>query len=526
MGGLTARRPVGRFGFYLMSSGPFPGYFPAFSLPNRAESGDTASPPRGVSRAGVCLLPNRPYPGKKPVPDSLLDSDALKDDFVLSPDFIRRVLEALDRGNADEVKDLLAPVHAADVADLLGLVRSRERRALLDLVGSDLDSAVLSELEEDVRDQVLEHLDPAIVAQAIEELGSDDAVYLLEDMGEEQQREILDQVPEADRSAVEMGLQYPEYSAGRLMQREFVAAPPYWTVGEAIDYMREAKDLPQEFFEIYLTDPGAHPIGAVHISRIVRSPRTVPIEDLMEEDIHVIPAEMDKEDVAYAFEQYDLVSAPVVDDGGRLVGMITIDDVMNVIHDEIQEDILALGGVGTEGLSDSVVTTTSRRFSWLFVNLFTAIIASLVIAVFQDAITEIVALAILMPIVASMGGNAGTQTLTVAVRALATKDLTPTNAFRIVTRETLVGGLNGILFAIVMGLICYFWFDDGRLALVIGLSMIINLLAAGLAGILIPLGLQRAGADPAIASSVFVTTVTDLIGFFVFLGLATLVLLG
>lgn len=460
------------------------------------------------------------------MPDTYADSEALEDDYVLSPEFIARVLEALDRGNAAEVKALLEPVHAADIADLLGLVRSRERRALCDLLGSDLDSAVLSELEEDVRDQVLEYLDPAVVARAIEELGSDDGIYLLEDMDEEQQRQILDQVPEADRSAVEMGLQYPEQSAGRLMQREFVAVPPFWTVGETIDYMREAQDLPQEFFDIYLTDPGAHPIGTVHLSQFVRTRREVPIEDLMDEDVHVIPARMDKEEVAYAFEQYDLVSAPVVDEGGRLVGMITIDDVLAVIHDEIEEDILALGGVGNTGLSDSVLTTTTNRFAWLFVNLFTAIIASLVIAMFQDSINQLVALAILMPIVASMGGNAGTQTLTVAVRALATKDLTPTNAARIVMRETLVGGLNGILFAFVMAIICFFWFDDGKLAFVIGISMIVNLLAAGMVGILIPIGLQRAGADPAIASSVFVTTVTDLIGFFVFLGLATLVLLG
>ena len=460
------------------------------------------------------------------MPDSFLDSEALEDDFVLSSDFISRVLEAVDRGDAAEVKSLLEPVHAADIADLLGLVRNRERRALCDLLGKDLDSAILSELDEDVRDQVLDHLDPAVVAKAIEELGSDDGIFLLEDLDEEQQREILEKVPEADRSAVEMGLQYPEHSAGRMMQREFVAAPPFWSVGETIDYLREAKDLPDNFLDIYLTDPGAHPIGVVHLSQLVRTQRVTPIEDLMDEEVHVIPAQMDKEEVAYAFEQYDLVSAPVVDETGRLVGMITIDDVMDVIQDEIEEDILALGGVGNAGLSDSVITTTTHRFSWLFVNLFTAIIASLVIALFQDAIAEIVALAILMPIVASMGGNAGTQTLTVAVRALATKDLTPTNAFRIVIRETLVGGLNGVLFAIVMALICFFWFHDGRLALVIGVSMIINLLAAGMAGILIPIGLQRAGADPAIASSVFVTTVTDLIGFFVFLGLASLVLLG
>lgn len=454
------------------------------------------------------------------------NEEALDETFVLSPGFIQRVLDALDEGRADDVKELLRPLHVADLADLIGLVRPRERRELIEMMGASLDPEVLSELDPDVRGQVLNLLDPEILAQAIETLDSDDAVFVLEDLSEAQQQEILNQLPEAGRTAVEMGLQYPEESAGRLMQRDFVALPPFWTVGEAIDFLREADDLPEEFFELYVVDPSYHPVGAVHLSRILRTQRVVRIEDLMEEDLHVIPADMEQEEVAYAFDQYDLVSAPVVDESGRLVGMITIDDILDVIQEEAGEDILALGGVTTDGLSDSVLTTTSRRFSWLFVNLLTAIIASLVIAVFRDSIEQIVALAVLMPIVASMGGNAGTQTLTISVRALATKDLTPTNAGRIIVREVLVGGLNGLLFAIVMAVICVFWFNDVKLAVVIGLAMIINLLAAGLAGILIPIGLQRAGADPAIASTVFVTTVTDVVGFFVFLGLATWVLLS
>ena len=452
--------------------------------------------------------------------------EALAEDFVLSPGFIQRVLAALDEGLAGEVTDLLRPLHVADLADLIGLVRPRERRELIDMMGARLDPHVLSELDPDVRGQVLSYLDPDVLAQAIETLESDDAVFVLEDLPEDQQREILEQLPEADRSAVEMSLQYPEETAGRLMQREFVALPPFWTVGEAIDFMRESEDLPDEFFELYVVDPSFHPMGAVHLSRILRTKREVCIEDLMEEDFHVIGADMEQEDAAYAFDQYDMVSAPVVDESGRLVGMLTIDDILDVIQEEIAEDILALGGVGELGLSESVVTTTSRRFTWLFVNLWTAIIASLVIAVFQGTIERFIPLAILMPIVASMGGNAGTQTLTVAVRALATKDLTPTNAGRIIWREALVGGLNGILFAIVMGLVVQFWFHDTYLSIVIGLSMVVNLLAAGLAGILIPLGLQRVGADPAIASSVFVTTVTDVIGFYAFLGLATWLLLS
>jgi len=462
----------------------------------------------------------------EPEIDPAEGSEALDEDFVLSPGFIQRVLAALDLGRADDVKELLQPLHAADVADLVGLVSPRERRELIDMMGESLDPEVLSELEPDVRGQVLEYLDPAVLAQAIETLDSDDAVFVLEDLPADQQREILSQLPEADRTAVEMGLQYPEETAGRLMTREFVALPPYWTVGEAIDFMRESDDLPDEFFEIYVVDPSYHPVGAVHLSRVLRTKRGIRIEDLMEEDLHIIPADLEQEEAAYAFEQYDLVSAPVVDDGGRLVGMITIDDILDVIQEEAEEDILALGGVGDEGLADTVVTTTTRRFSWLFVNLLTAIIASLVIAIFQTSIEEVVALAVLMPIVASMGGNAGTQTLTIAVRALATKDLTPTNAGRIILREALVGWINGLLFALVMGLIAVFWFHSIGLAAVIGAAMVLTLLAGGLAGILIPLWLQRVGADPAVSSAVFVTTVTDVVGFSSILGLATWLLLG
>ncbi len=455
------------------------------------------------------------------------EAEALDEHFSLSRDFIRRVLSALEEGRNEEVKALLSDLHAADFADLLGQVGSGDCRLLLELMGTDLDSAVLSDLDKDVRDEVLQYLDPQIVARAVTELDSDDATYLLEDLSEEEQREVLTQVPDHDRIAVEMGLRYPELSAGRLMQREFITIPPFWSVGETIDYMRETDDLPNEFVEIFIVDPGLHPIGIVALNRILRSGRSTKIEDLMDEKLQVIPAHMAQEEVAYAFDQYHLMSAPVVDESGRIVGMITIDDMVDVIQDEAEEDILKLGGVSDEeGLSDNVFRTTSRRFSWLAVNLVTAIGASLVISFFGEAISQYVALAILMPIVASMGGNAGTQTLTVAVRAIATKDLTATNAARIIVREALVGGLNGILFAIVLGLLCGLWFQDLMLALVIGIAMIVNLLAAGLAGILVPLGLQRAGADPALASTVFVTTVTDVVGFFVFLGLATIILLG
>jgi len=337
-----------------------------------------------------------------------------------------------------------------------------------------------------------------------------------------------------DRLALNQAFDFEDETAGRLMQREVFAAPAYWTVGQIIDRLRGSDDLPDRFYEVFVVDPAFKPIGAVPLSKLLRTQREATILSIMTEDLTVIPVSMDQEEVAYKFEQYNLISAPVVDEAERLVGMITVDDVVEIVHAESQEDMLALGGVGSDtGLTDTVVETVRSRFSWLAVNLATAIAASLVISIFDKAIEQVVALAVLMPIVASMGGNAGTQTLTVAVRSLATKDLSASNAARIIWRETIVGGLNGILFALIMGVLAGFWHASTgasvdqavRLSIVIGAAMIINLLAAGLAGILVPLGLQRAGADPAVASAVFVTTVTDIVGFFVFLGLAALVLL-
>ncbi len=450
----------------------------------------------------------------------------LAEDFVLSPDFVRRVVIALDVGDDRAVQDLVEPLHAADMADLVGLLRPFERRALIAALGHGLDAEVLSELDEDVRDDVLRVIEPEVLADAVAELDSDDAIYLLEDMAEERQKEVLSFVPERERIAVELGLQYPEYSAGRLMQRDVIAVPDFWSVGQVIDFAREGKDLPEDFFEIFVADAQMRPIGSLPLGRLLRHQRKTQLTDIMETEPVMIPAQMEQEEVAYLFQQYHLVSAPVVDEAGRLVGMLTVDDIIEVIQDENEEDVLALGGVGEEGMSDTVLTTTRRRFSWLFVNLLTAVLASLVISFFDESIEQVVALAILMPIVASMGGNAGTQTLTVAVRALATRDLTAANAFRIVMRESLVGSLNGVLFAVIMGLVAYLWFQSVELGVVVGVAMIINLALAGLSGILVPLSLQRMGADPALASTVFVTTVTDIAGFFVFLGLATIVLMG
>ncbi len=448
-------------------------------------------------------------------------SDSPQNAEALSPDFVRGVIDALDSGNETAVRHQTADLHAADLADLISLVRPDERRELIRVLGATLDPTVLTELEEGIRDEVLPLIKAENIAKAVEVLESDDAVYLLEDLDETRQREILEHVSEADRAAVEYSLQHPENSAGRLMQRQIITVPPFWTVGQTIDYMRETEDLPVEFLHVFVVDPAFHPLGTVPTSRILRTKRPVKIGDIMDPDPILIPAAMDEEDVAYQFEQYHLYSAPVVDQNSRLCGMITVDDVVGVIQETNEADILQLGGVNEEAeVTDTVLTTTRQRFSWLFVNLLTAILASIVIAFFDATIEELVALAVLMPIVASMGGNAGTQTLTIAVRALATKELTPTNTLRVIGRETMVGFLNGIVFALLLGIVGGFWFQSMDLGFVLAAAMLINLLFAGLAGILIPITLQRFGVDPAVASTVFVTTVTDVVGFFVFLGLA------
>ncbi|MEL6768696.1 MAG: magnesium transporter, partial [Pseudomonadota bacterium] len=342
---------------------------------------------------------------------------------------------------------------------------------------------------------------------------------------EEQRREVLEALDPADRIAITRSLSYPEYSAGRLMQTDFVRAPSFWTVGQMIDFMRASKELPEQFYDIIIVDAALKPVGLLPLAKVLGNRRPVKLGAIMNEDFHSLHVEDSQEDVGYAFKQYHLVSAPVLDDDGRITGVITIDDAVEALDDEAEEDLKRLGGVGDEEISDNVWEITKRRFPWLAVNLGTAILASLVIAQFDDTIAKVVALAVLMPIVASMGGNAGTQSLTVAVRALATRDLTGTNAGRVVMREAVVGLVNGLVFAVLMGVIAWFWFGDPGIGGVIAVAMVINLLAAALAGILIPLALDRVGADPALASGTFVTTVTDVVGFLAFLGLAALVLL-
>ena len=459
------------------------------------------------------------------------------EDRTLTPEFVRAVGDAIEAGDAEAVQGLTRELHPADIADLIGLLHEEDREALVKLLGGALPSEVLAELDYDLLEDIIDAMEPAKVAEAVSELDTDDATFVLDNLDEEKQAEILSYAPLEDRMALRAALDFEEESAGRLMQREFFAAPAFWTVGQIIDRLRGTEELPDRFYEVFVVDPAFKPVGSVPLSTLLKSPRDTVIETIMtsSRDLRPIPVTMDQEEVAYLFEQYNLISSPVVDEADRLIGMITVDDVVEMVREETHEDMLALGGVEADtGLNDTVFETVRSRFSWLAINLATAILASLVIALFDGAIGQVVALAVLMPIVASMGGNAGTQTLTVVVRSLATKDLTASNAARIVFREALVGFVNGIIFAVVMGVIAGVWFYANgwggqeaaiQLGVVVGVAMVINLLAAGLAGILIPIGLQRAGADPAVSSAVFVTTVTDIVGFFVSLGLAALVLL-
>jgi magnesium transporter len=448
----------------------------------------------------------------------------LRDDWgAVSPDFLEELRAELARGEPKPVRARLRDVHAADLADLITALDQDERVALIAALGRSFDVEALAELDETVRDELMEALPNDVIASAIKKLDTDDAVYLIEDLDSEDKEEILAKVSKADRAALNRALEYPEHTAGRLMQTEFVAVPEVWTVGRTIDHLRTEKDLPDDFVEIYVVDPGFHLVGVVPAGRLLRTPRDRRISDIMDEEQTVFSVADEQDEVAYKFKQYNLVSAAVVDADRRLVGMLMIDDIVDIIQEEAEEDILHLGGVtAEETISDTVWQITRSRFAWLFVNLLTAILASWVISWFDATLEQMVALAILMPIVASMGGNAGTQTMTVAVRALATRSLGALNALKVTIRECAVGLLNGLIFAVIMGAFAWWWFGSDQLGMVIGAAMVINLLAAALAGILVPLALDRIGTDPAISSGVFVTTVTDVVGFFAFLGLAAL----
>lgn len=452
------------------------------------------------------------------------DGDALRDATgAIRPEFLERVSDAVRHHDSAVLRDLVGALHEADTGDLIEALDPELRPQLIELMGKDFDFSALTEVDDTVREEILEELEPETVADGVRELDSDDAVYILEDLDRQDQVEILQQLPPTERVVLERSLLYPEESAGRRMQTEFIAVPPDWNVGQAIDYMRETADLPERFYELYVTDSAGKFLGAIALDRLLRTKRPVPVIELMDEDRRRVRATEDQEEVARQFERYNLVAAPVVDEDDRLVGVLTFDDIVDVIEQEAEEDIKALGGVSAyEELSDSVWDIVKSRFPWLLANLGCALVAAWVIGQFSSSIEKMVALAVLMPIVASMGGNAGTQTMTVAVRALATRELSNANALRVARRELMVGIVNGIGFAIIMGSVAAVWFGLADLLPVMGLAMLTVLAAAALGGIVIPLVLTKLGIDPAVSSGPFVTTITDVVGFFSFLGIATL----
>jgi magnesium transporter len=438
----------------------------------------------------------------------------------------RQVSEWLSKGELEQIKAMVAELEAVDFADLLELSTPNDRQILIGLLQDEITPEVLSSLEMEVREDVLERLPAHVIAEAVAELDSDDAIDILEDLDDEQRADVLASLPSEDRADAQEALSYPEESAARLMQREVVAVPEEWTVGKTIDHMRDlSEELPDQFYDVIVVDPWHKVVGTLPLYTLMRTTRGVKLREIMSTDMHLINASMDREEAAHILKRYRLQSAAVVREDGYLLGALTFDDVSDILEEETEEDIRRMGGVGVEeSIHDDVMEVTRSRFSWLFVNLLTAIMASLAIGMFEATLQQVVALAVLMPIVASMGGNAGTQTLTVAVRALAKKELGPSNYWGLVLREVRIGAVNGVGFAIIMGLVAWFWFEDVGIGLVIALAMVINLIAAGFSGALIPIAMRRFGIDPAVASAVFLTTITDVIGFVAFLGLATIFL--
>jgi magnesium transporter len=460
----------------------------------------------------------------QPADASVLDRLPMRDENgEIRHEFVEEITRAIHETNIELLREIVVELHEADLGDLIEAIEPDDRVKLVELTGDDFHFSALNEVDDAVREEILEELEPATVAEGVRELESDDAVELLQGLDEEDQEEILEKLPAKERNALERSLLYPENSAGRRMQTEFITVPPDWTVGQAIDYMRDTPDLPDRFYEIYAVDQAQHWQGAVALDALLRARRPVPLVELIDEDRRRVSALDDQEEVARMFGKYNLVAAPVVDTTDRLVGVITIDDVVDVIEEEADEDLKALGGVTSdEELSDNVWTIARGRFNWLLVNLATAFLASSVLGLFEGQLEKMVALAVLAPIVASQGGNAATQTMTVAVRALATRDLGSNNALRVVMREGLVGLVNGLAFAVITGIAAVAWFRINGLGIVIGLAIICNLVAGALGGILIPMVLDRVRVDPAVASGTFVTTITDVVGFFSFLGIATL----
>ena len=445
--------------------------------------------------------------------------------YGLSIPLIREVRHALEDDAPERINALLFELHAADLAELFTALSYDLRHKLTDVLGTKFDAEILAYLSFELRDEILEWLGKEKSAAAIAQLDTDDAVHVIEDLSAADQRELLAALPLDTREEVQEGLAHPEGSAGRLMRKDFVSVPEYWTVGNTIDFLRQNKDLPEDFYVIFIIDPKFKPMGYVLLSRIMHSGRDVKVSDIMNQDIKPFSTATDQEEVAYVFRKYALVEAPVVGHSGRLVGVITVDDVVDVIQEEQEEDLMRLGGVIESDFHSSVASTVGRRFPWLFINLLTAIAASWVITLFEGSIEKIVALAVLMPIIASMGGNAGIQSVTIAVRALTTRELTFGNSFSFIKKEMLIGGANGLLLALVTGVTVALFYSDIGLGLVFSAAMVISMVFAGFAGALLPVFIHKMRIDPAIASGIFLTMVTDIVGFFTFLGLAAWLLL-
>jgi magnesium transporter len=462
-----------------------------------------------------------PLPPEDNTPNQVMDEETR-----LRSDFVERVLDAVETGDDETARKLVAPLHPADVADLIELAARDEREGLVKALAGIVSPNVLAEMNDYVREDLLEELEPQQVADIAGQLETDDAVALIEDLDHADQQAVLQRMEPDDRAAVEEALSYPEESAGRLMQRDLCAVPEHWNVGQVIDYLRSTRELPDDFWEVFVVSPAHHPVGTCKLSLILRTPRATPVRDIMRRDQTLIPVDMDQEDVALRFQKYALVSAAVVDDEDRLVGMITVDDVVHIIQEEAGEDVLLLSGAGGEDINEPVQLTVRRRLFWLVINLGTAVVAASVVSLFQSEIGKYAVLAVLMPIVAGMGGNAGTQTLAVAVRALATNQLTESNTIRAFLRELTIAVANGLTLGLLIGTGVTLIFGNPLLGAVMGAAMVINNLAAGLGGIFVPVTLDRLRIDPAVSSAVFVTTITDVTGFFSFLGLASLVGLG
>ncbi|KQR87784.1 magnesium transporter [Sphingomonas sp. Leaf343] len=448
--------------------------------------------------------------------------DELDEDDRLRPEFVRAVLDAVEAGDDEGARALVEPLHPADIADLFELTPQEDRTALARAVTDLLDADVFAEMNDYVREDLIDALEPHEVADIASELDTDDAVAIIEDMDEDGQRAVLRAMEPDDRAAIEEALSYPEESAGRLMQRDLVAVPEHWTVGDVITYLRKQEDLTTDFWEVFVVDPGHRPIGTCALSWILRTPHWVPVGDVMSREQTLIPVDMDQEEVALRFQKYALISAAVTDGSGRLVGMITVDDVVHIIQQEAGEDVLRLSGAGDGDINEPIRLTVKTRLTWLVVNLATAMFASSVVKMFESTIATFALLAVLMPIVSGMGGNAGTQTLAVVVRAIATNQLTSSNTRWMVFRELRIAAANGVMLGLLIGTGTFLIFGRADLAVVIGSAMVINNLTAGLAGVLVPVTLDRFSVDPAVSSAVFVTTLTDTMGFFSFLGLATL----